>query len=182
MNDDILYIEQFLGGNVSGFESLVRRYQDRVLNIVYSLIGSDHESEDIAQEVFLKVYHNLRSFRQSSEFSTWLYRITVNTTTSFLRKRKKFVRDEGILESTPSDNKNPKDVLLIKEKTEMVERALKKIPVKFRTAMVLKDIEGLSYLDISKVLRCSIGTVESKIYRARLCLKVELTRLGGGVL
>jgi len=93
MNEDNLWIERFIAGDTIGFEMLVRKYQDRVLNIVYSLIGQDRESEDIAQEVFLKVYHKLSSFKQNSQFFTWLYRIAVNMTYDFLRKRKNFISD-----------------------------------------------------------------------------------------
>ena len=109
MNEDSLYIEQFLVGEEEGFEMLVRKYQDRVLNIVYSLIGQDREAEDIAQEAFLKVYHNLASFKQRSQFSTWLYRIVVNVTYDFLRKRKNFINDEAMLKSIPATYDGPKD-------------------------------------------------------------------------
>ncbi|MFA5144323.1 MAG: sigma-70 family RNA polymerase sigma factor [Candidatus Omnitrophota bacterium] len=179
MNEDTLYIEQFLEGKEAGFEILVRKYQDRVLNIVYSLIGKDRESEDIAQEVFLKVYQGLKFFKKHSQFSTWLYRITVNTTYGFLRKRGRFVRDEGAIEGGAAAGEGPRGTLLIKERAAMLRAALEKVPVKFRAAMVLKDIEGLSYSEIAKILRCSIGTVESKIYRARQFLKAELVKEGG---
>jgi len=179
MDEDSLYIEEFLGGKEEGFEMLVRKYQDRVLNIVYSLIGQDRESEDIAQEAFLKVYHNLSSFKRQSQFSTWLYRIVVNTTYDFLRKRKNFISNKNTLESSLATCEGPKDALLIKERDALIQKAIGKVPVKYRAAVVLKDIEGLSYVEISKVLHCSIGTVESRIYRARQFLKEELLRSGG---
>ena len=179
MNEDIIYIEQFLAGEEKGFEMLVRKYQDRVLNIVYSLIGRDRESEDIAQEVFLKVYRSLRSFRQRCQFSTWLYRIVVNTAYDFLRRRRNLVSDEGVLERSAAVCEGPKDALLMREREAMIQKALGSIPIKYRTAVVLKDIEGLSYIEISRVLRCSIGTVESRIYRARQFLKEELLKFGG---
>lgn len=179
MNEDILYIEQFLSGEEKGFEMLVRKYQDRVLNIVYSLIGRDRESEDIAQEAFLKVYNNLDSFNRRCQFSTWLYRIVVNTAYDFLRRRKHIVSDNGILENSPAPYAGPKNALLAKERDALVQKALGNVPVIYRTAVVLKDIEGLSYIEISQVLRCSIGTVESRIYRARQFLKEELLKLGG---
>lgn len=179
MNEDSFYIEQFLNGEEKGFEMLVRKYQNRVLNIVYSLIGQDRESEDIMQEVFMKVYHSLKSFKQQSQFSTWLYRIVVNTAYDCLRRRRNFVSDEGILETSAVTYEGPRDALLAREKEAMIQKALENIPLKFRVAVVLKDIEGLSYIEISRVLRCSIGTVESKIYRARQLLKRELFKLGG---
>ena len=178
MNEDILCIERFISGEEEGFERLVRKYQNRVLNIVYSLIGQDRESEDISQEAFLKVYHNLIYFKKQSQFSTWLYRIVVNTAYDFLRKRKNFVSNEGALETKLFTCEGPRDTLLLKEKEAQIQKALDNIPLKFRAAVVLKDIEGLSYAEISKVLSCSVGTVESKIYRGRQFLKNELLKFG----
>ncbi len=179
MDEDIIFIDQFLNGDQKGFEMLVKKYQNRVLNIVYSLIGVDSESEDITQEVFLKVYHHLKSFKRNCQFSTWVYRIVVNTTYDFLRKRKNFVDDNSVLEKCVSTADSPDDVFCKEERREVISSALLKVPVNFRTALVLKDIEGLSYDDISKVLSCSIGTVESKIYRARHFLKEVLRKDAG---
>jgi len=181
MNDDSVYIEQFLAGKEEGFEMLVRKYQSRVLNIVYSLIGQDRETDDIMQEVFMKVYHNLGSFGQRSQFSTWLYRIVVNTAYDFLRKRRNFVSGEEVLETVAGSGDGPRDASVKKENEAIVQKALGNIPLKFRAALVLKDIDGASYAEIARVLRCSIGTVESKIYRARQCLKEELRKLGGEI-
>lgn len=182
MNEDILYIERFINGDQEGFEMLVRKYQNRALNIVYSLIGGDRESEDIVQEVFLKIYHNIGAFKQRSQFSTWLYRITVNTTYDFLRKRKNLVSEESAIQKVTNTSQGPKEALLIKEKEEMIQKALGKVPLKYRAAVVLKDIEGLSYLEIAKILHCRLGTVESRIYRARQFLKEQLRGFEGGLI
>ncbi len=177
-NEDNLYIEQFLSGEEKGFEMLVQKYQNRALNIVYSLLGKDRESEDITQEVFLKVYRHLRSFKERSLFSTWLYRIVVNTTYDFARRRRGFINnDEDILKNIVAGSRGPGDTLLLKEKEQMVQKALENVPFKFRVALVLKDIDGLSYVEIARVLRCRLGTVESRIYRARQFLKTELLKL-----
>ncbi len=182
MNEDFEYIEQFLSGEEKGFEMLVRKYQNKVLNIVYSLIGRDRDAEDIVQEAFLKVYHSLRSFRRNCQFSTWLYRIVVNTAYDFLRKRKYLVNNESAIEAMHAVSAGPQEELLIKEKQALISDALTSVPFKFRAAVVLKDMEGLSYSEISGVLRCSIGTVESKIYRGRQLLKGKLSRLGGDLI
>lgn len=179
MNEDKLCIERFLAGEAEGFTMLVRKYQDRVLNIVYSLIGQDRESEDIAQEVFLKVYHSLKSFRKRCQFSTWLYRIVVNTTYDFLRRRKHLISDELAMEKIATSYDDPQDALLRREKEAILKKALANVPLKYRTALVLKDIEGLSYSQIAQVLGCRIGTVESRIYRARQILKEELLKYQG---
>ena len=171
MDEDKLYIELFLAGDKKAFEILVRKYQDRGLNIVYSLIGKDRESEDILQEVFLKVYRSLGSFKHRSQFSTWFYRIIVNTCYDFLRRRKGIINDTRFLEESVSPVESAKEALMKLENDALIQKAINGIPLRYRSAMVLKDIEGLSYIEISKVLGCSIGTVESKIYRARKFLK-----------
>ncbi|MFA5114945.1 MAG: sigma-70 family RNA polymerase sigma factor [Candidatus Omnitrophota bacterium] len=175
-NEDSLFIERFLGGETGGFEELVRKYQDRVLNIVYSLIGKDRECEDIAQEVFLKVYHNLGSFRQRSQFSTWLYRIAVNATYDFLRRRRNFLDEEVSPENIAAGSDGPREALSKREKEAALKTALAAVPLEYRTALVLKDIEGLSYAQIAQVLGCRMGTVESRIYRARQILKEKLLK------
>lgn len=180
MNEDNIYLERFLTGEEQGFEMLVRKYQNRALNIVYSLIGKDRESEDITQEVFLKVYRSLRSFRRRCRFSTWLYRIVINTTYDFLRRRRNVTPDEDTAERNSSIEINPREVFFAREREAEVRRALQRVPLSFRPALVLKDIEGLSYNEIAGILRCSVGTVESKIYRARQFLKKELVKSGVG--
>lgn len=171
MDDDIIFIEQFLSGDEKGFEALVRKHQDRVLNIVYSLVGRDRESEDIVQEVFLRVYHHLGSFHKRSQFTTWLYRIAVNMTYDFLRKRKHTVSDDSIKDMKADCPSEPREALLSKERESLLQRALEAIPFIYRTAVVLKDVEGLSYNEIGSVLNCNIGTVESRIYRGRQLLR-----------
>ena len=179
MDEDILYIERFLSGDEKGFDMLVKKYQDRVLNIVRSITGKDGESEDIAQEVFLKVYNNLGAFRGHSQFSTWLYRIVVNAVYGFTRGRRKMVNDEDAIKNSATDYRGPRDNLIAKEREVILYKALENVPINFKTALIFKDIEGLSYLEISKILCCSIGTVESRIYRARQILKGELLKIGG---
>jgi len=168
--EDFALIDRFLAGEEEGFAMLVRKYQNRVINIVYSLSGQNQHADDIAQEVFIKVYQHLKSFERKSSFYTWLYRITVNTTYNYLKGRKYHVALEDIEE--PEDTRDTSAVEVErKEKQHLVRRAIERLPFKFRTALVLKDIEGLAYTDIAKVLGCRIGTVESRLFRAREMLK-----------
>ncbi len=177
MEEDNVLIKQFLEGDIRGFEMLVRKYQNRVLNIIYSVIGQDGESEDITQEVFIKVYNSLRAFNAKAQFSTWLYRISVNTTYDFLRKRKHFVSEEEIPEIETRPQEGAAEILHIKEREELLRKSLEALPFKYRTAVVLKDIDGLGYRQIAKILGCSIGTVESRLYRGRQLLKERLLPL-----
>jgi RNA polymerase sigma-70 factor (ECF subfamily) len=181
MDEDIRYIERFLAGEHAGFEALVKKYQSRVLNIVYSMIGRDRDCDDIMQDVFLKVYHHLRGFNRASRFSTWLYRIVANSVYDLLRRRKTLVLDNDALETRASKDDDPQEALLAKEREAMVQEALNRVPSAYRMAIVLKDIEGLSYEEISHVLRCRIGTVESKIFRGRQYLREAILKGEGGV-
>ena len=173
MEDDLL-IERFLSGDEEGFEMLVKKYQNHVINIVYLLIGETQDADDIAQEVFIKVYKNLGSFNKKAKFSTWLYRIAVNTTYNHLKKEERYVpsgyrKDSDVFKKTSLTN------LERKELQELIRKSIERLPFKYRTVIVLKEIEGLSYKDIAKSLCCRIGTVESRLFRARSMLKKILS-------
>jgi len=182
MPNDEFYVEEFLSGRKEAFEMLVRKYQNRILNIVYSLIGQDQESEDIVQEVFLKVYHHLKSFKKKAQFSTWLYRIAVNTVYDFLRQRRQKITKDFTLEKIATSYDNPQEAYFKKEKEKMLKIALSKVPLKYRTALIFKDIDDLSYEEIARILNCRLGTVESRIYRARQILKNEFLKLSAGLI
>lgn len=173
MEDERL-IERFLSGDEEGFEMLVKKYQNHVVNIVYSLTGETQDADDIAQEVFIKVYKNLGSFSKKAKFSTWLYRITVNTTYNHLKKEKRYVpsdyrKDSDVFKKIPLED------LERGELKELIRKSIEKLPFKYRTVIVLKEIEGLSYKEIAKSLGCRIGTVESRLFRARYMLKKILS-------
>jgi RNA polymerase sigma-70 factor (ECF subfamily) len=172
--EDVLLIDRYLTGDEEGFTMLVKKYQNRVINIVYSLTGKTGDADDIAQEVFIKVYRNLSSFKKRSGFSTWLYRITVNTTYNHLKKQKRHL-PLGYAQEPAALTKSSLEELESSERQELISEALGKLPFKFRTAIVLKEIEGLSYKDIAGTLGCRIGTVESRLFRARQMLKEILS-------
>lgn len=176
-------IRKFKEGNISSFEKLVELYSSRVSNIIYQLLGGFHnETDDLAQMVFIKVYHHLNNFRAEAKFSTWLYRITVNTVWDYLRKQKhrktvslEALEQKGpcILTSKPSSV--TKDVQQ-EELKELLGRLIQELPLKYRTVLILKELENLSYKEISKVVNCSIGTVESRLFRARIALKDKIQK------
>ncbi|MFQ6083644.1 MAG: RNA polymerase sigma factor [Candidatus Aminicenantia bacterium] len=177
-------IKDFQKGDKSAFEFLVKKYERRVFNLVVSFIQDRVTADDLAQEVFIKVYSALQKFQFKSQFSTWLYRITINHIKDYWRKKE-------IKKEVPLDNftEYRKHVLLF-EKDEMtkmerekeeelrkklVHKFLEKLPEKYKVILMLRDIQGFSYEEISKILKISLGTVESRLFRARRALRNKLS-------
>ncbi|MGA7721115.1 MAG: sigma-70 family RNA polymerase sigma factor [Ignavibacteriaceae bacterium] len=169
LDDDFSLIKRFIEGDESTFNILVQRHKEKVRNIIYLTLGNHDLVDDIAQEVLLTIYKNLSSFRFESQFTTWLYRITVNKCKDHLRKMKirhifmpfKDSDEEPGYEQSPEGS----DV------QEIVHKAIDKLPDKLKIPLLLKDIEGLSYQEIAESVQCEIGTVKSRIFRAREGLK-----------
>lgn len=177
--DDVL-ISLFQSGEERAFRVLVERYQERVRNLLFAMFREREVAEDIAQEVFIRVYESLPQFRFESSFFTWLYRVTVNKGRDELRRRK--VRrwlsfhslsdqPEGVIERAAPVH--PVDT----ETQDLVARALAQIPAHFRVAVILKDMEGMSYEEIAGVLQCRVGTVKSRLARGRSLLRSVLKPL-----
>lgn len=169
LDDDFSLIKRFIEGDESTFSVLVTRHKEKVRNIIFITISKPDLVDDIAQEVFLTVYKNLSKFRFESQFTTWLYRITVNKCKDYLRKikiRNIFtpIKDSEaeLSYTTAPENMDVK---------EIVQKAISKLPDKLRIPLLLKDIEGLSYQEIAESVQCEIGTVKSRIFRAREGLK-----------
>jgi RNA polymerase sigma-70 factor, ECF subfamily len=175
IDDDYLIIRQFIDGDKSAFQVLVKRHKEKVRNIVYLTMNNSALVDDIAQEVFITVYKNLKHFRFESQFTTWLYRITVNRCKDYLRRmnvRKIFSPlDEGYEVSENSTPVENNDI------SKIVTEAISKLPAKLRMPLILKDIEGFSYQEISETLNCEMGTVKSRIFRGREKLKEILQPL-----
>ena len=179
MNDDAL-ITAFQGGDHDVYRFLVERHQERIRNLLFSIFHDRDFIDDLAQEVFIKAYQALPHFRFEASFYTWLYRIAVNKSRDELRKKKirRFFSfqtlDEGIeKELNVRLSVPPED----RDTQELVALGLKSLPEKFRTAVVLKDIDGLSYEEIAEVMQCELGTVKSRISRARSMLRKALKPL-----
>ena len=178
-SDEVL-ITLFQHGEKGVYRILVERYQERVRNLIYSIFHESEIVDDLAQEIFIKAYEALPTFRLDSSFYTWLYRITVNKSRDEMRRRKvrrflsfQTLTDEANKELTAKLSVPPEE----RDAKEIVALGLQALPEKFRSAIILKDIDGLSYEEIADVLQCELGTVKSRLSRARSMLRKVLQPL-----
>lgn len=179
-----LLIEKSLQGDVASFEKLINQYQVYVYNIAFRTLGHEEDAKDAAQDAFIKVFKNLSQYTGDAQFSTWLYRIVINTCKDYLRKRSSM--KETSIESTSEEGDNylmelpdteilqPEKQLERKEIQGKLIKALDQLPEANKTAVVLRDIRGLSYEEISIIESCSVGTVKSRINRGRNYLRTLL--------
>lgn len=184
---DVMLVERAVAGDQGAFELLVIKYQRRIQRLIGRMVRDVDLIEDIAQETFIRAYRALHQFRGEAQFYTWLYRIAVNTAKKFLLELK---RDPTVSENAlksddagdetfwsgnePTTDETPESVLAAKEIALAVNRALDDLPEDLRQALTLREIEGLSYEEISEVMDCPIGTVRSRIFRAREAISVKV--------
>jgi RNA polymerase sigma-70 factor (ECF subfamily) len=178
-SDEVL-ITLFQGGEREVYRILVERHQERVRNLIFSIFRDNGIVDDLAQEIFIKAYEALPSFRLDSSFYTWLYRITVNRSRDEMRRRKirrflsfETLEDESNKEFVAKMSVAPEN----RDDKELVTLGLQALPEKFRSAIILKDLEGLSYEEIADILQCELGTVKSRLSRARTMLRKVLQPL-----
>jgi len=182
--DDLRLAEALRQGSEAAYEELLHRFQQPVYALAFRLLNEPSDASDVVQEVFLKVFRNVGSFRGQSSLKTWMYRITVNEAHNarrwFFRHRRELDLDTGSpeskdwKESIPDNGRSPYDETLDGERHAMIEAALDRINPAFRDAVVLRDIMDLSYEEIAEVLGVSLGTVKSRILRGREALREEL--------
>ena len=184
--DERRLITETLGGRSEAFGELVRRYQDRLYNAVLRVTDHPDDALDVVQDAFVNAYQSLGSFKGDAEFYTWLYRIAFNTAVSLKRRRRALVSLEAgrdgetsIDPSDPSSEARPEAALERREDEVMLAAALQRLSVEHRTVLVLKDIEGMKYEQMAEVLGVPIGTIRSRLHRARLELR-ELIAPGSG--
>jgi len=187
LDSDSLLVERTVAGDQRAFELLVIKYQRRIERLIGRMVRDVDLVEDIAQETFIRAYRALPKFRGEAQFYTWLYRIAVNTSKQFLLELK---RDPAVLQSTldrqadddetfrpknePSSDETPESVLAAKEIAQAVNVALDALPEDLRQAITLREMDGLSYEDIAEVMNCPIGTVRSRIFRAREAVSARI--------
>mgnify|MGYP003326782839 CR=1 FL=1 len=186
---DLALVERVQRGERSAFDVLVLRYQQKVLKLVLRYVRDPMEAEDVAQEAFIKAYRAIGSFRGDSAFYTWIYRIAINTAKNALVARKRRPVDYGIdtqdpeqgaLEARLTDGETPEQLALTDEIRETVNLAMGDLPEELRTAIVLREIDGLSYEEIAESMDCPVGTVRSRIFRAREAIDRRLRPVFSG--
>jgi len=166
-------------GSPTAFEELVTKYQPKVFSMALSFTRNREVADDLSQEIFLKAYLALPRFHGRSEFGTWLYRVSVNHIKDFLRKkgRVREVSLDDVSEISFSDREQAEKAEREREteaRRALVQKSVQDLPEKFRVILTLRDIQGLAYEDISRILRLSPGTVDSRLHRARRMLRVML--------
>jgi RNA polymerase sigma-70 factor (ECF subfamily) len=185
--DDHRLIAECLDGNTDAFGVLVRRYQDRLYNTIYRLVDNAEDALDVVQEAFLNAYQSLENFKGDSLFFTWLYRIAVNAAISHKRKQRVLLRIDGGANgepghepADPSDLSRPGHALEQAEMERRVHQALARLSPEHRTVLVMKDMEGQKYETMAEVLQVPIGTIRSRLHRARLELRELLEKSENG--
>lgn len=172
-------------GDLRAFDVIVRRYRDRLLNFVFRFLGEREAAEDVVQETFLRVFQKCKEYHASARFSTWLFTIAGNLAKSELRRRKQWrllpldwdEHTERRVE-IPDDARRPDDLAESEIATKAIQKAIESLSPKHRQVVILRDIQGMPYEEIAQIVGCPVGTVKSRLNRARLQLQSKLKRLG----
>jgi RNA polymerase sigma-70 factor (ECF subfamily) len=182
-------VERARNGDKRAFDLLVQKYHRRLMRLLSRMVRNQEEVEDIAQETFIKAYRALPQFRGDAAFYTWLYRIGVNTARNYLSSRKRqmpTISDQAMNDDDDVDERivaqdinTPESMLLSKQVAMAVNDAVEALPEELRTAITLREMEGMSYEEIAEMMVCPIGTVRSRIFRAREAIAAKLRPLLG---
>ncbi len=182
--DDKELIRRSQEGDGEAYGQLIERYKSKVFSLAYGMIGNRSEADDLAQEVFIKAFYALPRFQFRSEFGTWLYRIAVNHVRDYLRKNKHRLDEvsiHGLGETIPgASGSSFEERQLAGRRRTLVQTALRRLPEKYRSILVLRDMQELPYEEISRILAISSGTVDSRLHRARKRLREKLAAIVGG--
>lgn len=181
-------VERVQRGDKTAFDALVRKYQHKIVKLVSRYVYEPAEAQDIAQETFIKAYRALPRFRGDSAFYTWIYRIAINTAKNYLVANSRRPVDQQLDLQDPEQYEmnarlknvdTPESMLLTDEIQATVEGAIQELPEELRTAIVLRELEGMSYEEIAVAMDCPVGTVRSRIFRAREAISERLQPLLG---
>lgn len=181
-------IELFKKGNEEVFEEIVRRYQKKVYNTTYRMMGNHEDASDLAQEAFIRIYRNLHSFKGKSSFSTWLFTVTTNVCRDEMRKRQRRLQAQSLSEPVQfedgevereiaDDSMAPEIVSLHREMHDEIQAVIEQLPPEQKEAIVLREFQGFSYEEIAEISGVAVGTIKSRISRARQSMKKELSAL-----
>lgn len=184
MDEDHEIVQKVKSGDYNAFETLVEKYQGRIYRHLRKMVNDTTHAEDLLQETFLNAYRGLSGFEGGSTFSTWLFRIATNTALMYLRKNRPetveyddAIRDGSDNPLAPASQQflsTPLEILLSLEGQRELERAIDKLPVDYRTVLVLRDVEGFSLEEVSRIVDSSIAAVKSRLHRARNSVRVAL--------
>lgn len=187
MPTDSELINSFIEGDEGAFKELVSKFKNPITGYIHAMIGDYERAVDLAQETFLRVYKNAEKYKNTYQFSTWIYRIAMNLAIDEIRWRK---RQSGLFSTRsragsqdgnreldiPDTSLSPVEALVKKERTKIIAEAINALPEKYRLAFVLKEVQDLPYEQIAEVLKCSCGTVKSRLHRARGLLRKKLEK------
>lgn len=183
---DLQLVERVKKGDKRAFDLLVQKYQGRIVNLVNRYVNDPSEAQDVAQEAFIKAYRAIERFRGDSAFYTWMYRIAINTAKNFRVAQSRRPPGDDIQaedaelydgESSLKEYATPEKASLTDEIARTVQAAIESLPVDLRTAITLRELEGMSYEEIAQAMDCPIGTVRSRIFRAREAIDQKLKPL-----
>lgn len=183
---DLALVQRVQRGDKGAYDLLVLKYQNKINHLILRYVKDHHEAQDVAQEAFIKAYRGLKNFRGDSAFYTWLYRIAINTAKNHLVTMSRKITDTGVDSADAEqyegggalrDNASPDRVLVTEQIAKIVEQTIAELPEDLRTAITLREFDGLSYEEISSAMDCPIGTVRSRIFRAREAIDINLEPL-----
>ncbi len=178
MTDEAALIDEILAGQSQAFGQLVTKYQDRLYNAMVHVLGSAEDAHDVVQDAFVQAFVKLDSFKRTSAFYTWLYRIAFNRAMSLRRRQRPTTSIDHVREASgeePTDTQgSPVDHLVQQDRVNQVQAALSRLSEEHRSVIVLREMEGLNYDDISEILELPVGTVRSRLHRARTQMRGQL--------
>jgi RNA polymerase sigma-70 factor (ECF subfamily) len=187
---DLVLVKRVQRGDKTAFDLLVRKYQHKVVKLVLRYVRNPAEAEDIAQEAFIKAYRALPQFRGDSAFYTWMYRIAINTAKNSLASRDRSPirydldltdpEESHSVQTKLQDPDTPEGMALTEEIRQIVNSAIDALPEELKTAIVLRELDGLSYEEIAAAMECPVGTVRSRIFRAREAIDKRLREVFEG--